>query len=171
MTLNQQSSLLLPLPPCPWPPMVCFLPPLIYLFRIFHINGATSFVTFYAWFFPLSTVFEDQKHCSMCPHCILLYDWVTCHCLFKQQSVLSVYLLVAIALSCVYLLAIVNSGTMNMCVHAFICIPGLNFLRYMSRREIAIGKRPSHPGVSPEGAIQEILLCEPCSTHPHHTPC
>lgn len=124
--------------------MVCFLPPLIYLFRIFHINGATSFVTFYAWFFPLSTVFEDQKHCSMCPHCILLYDWVTCHCLFKQQSVLSVYLLVAIALSCVYLLAIVNSATMNMCVHAFVWIPDLSFLRYVYPGEKLLSTKGHH---------------------------
>ena len=132
---TKQLLPILPAPiSCPLP--ACFLFLWNYQFWIFHINGGPTICDLLCLTsFTEHNTFKVHPCWSMYSISFLLMaEWYSIECIYHN---LFIHSSADGHLSCFHLLAIVNSATLNMCVHVIIWVPVLNSLGYRPRSGVA----------------------------------
>lgn len=94
---------------------------MIYLFWIFHITGITKYVTFCVQLLLLGIMFSSFIH--IVAYISTFFLWPTNSPLFVLYHILFIYSSPNGHFGCFYLLVIVNSTAVNMCVHVFVWVP------------------------------------------------
>jgi hypothetical protein len=107
----------------PWQPLLCFLPPWVYIFWIFHINGIIPHVTFCEWFFHLA-YFSGS---SMLQHVLIFHSYLF-HCMYILYFTFSS---IDGHLDSFYLLIMVDNAAINICIQVFTWILAFTSLLYV----------------------------------------